>query len=421
MYATSPPAQNASSRSSRIVPVNAFSLSGRLSVIVAMWSAICVSMYDIVRQDKLRAMKLKQLAKWIVYATIPVALFLQFTHGNMVLQFIFSCIAVLPVAAWIGHGTEHLAHRLGPTYGALLNATFGNFAEMVIAVIAIQQGLIDVVRASLTGSILGNLLFVAGLAMLMGGWKRESQKFNTLAAEAQGGQLIVAVGALLVPALFFRVAAQAHHPELIHQVSIGTSVILLLSYAAGLYFSFKTHKHRLNESAIGDTHSEIEQLELWSAKKATLVLLGASTLMAFVAEGLVHAVVKAGRAWGLNEVFLGFIVLAIVGNAAEHSTAVALAMRNQMDVALNISMQSSVQIALFVTPMLVFVSYRLGHPLDLIFSPIEILAVGLGVAVFAYLIINGESNWYEGVQLLAIYEIIAVALFFLPSAEPAPV
>lgn len=365
---------------------------------------------------------MKRALSWLMYATIPVALFLQFTHGSMTLQFNFSCLAVLPVAAWIGHGTEHLAHRLGPTYGALLNATFGNFAEMVIAVIAIRQGLGDVVRASLTGSILGNLLFVAGLAMLMGGWKRESQRFNKLAAEAQGGQLILAVGAFLVPALFFRAAQQAHHPELIHQVSIGTSVILLLSYVLGLYFSFKTHKHRLNESAIGDTHAEIEQLELWSAKKATLVLLGASVLMGVVAEGLVHAVHAAGMAWGLNEVFLGFVVLAIVGNAAEHSTAVVLAMRNQMDVALNISMQSSVQIALFVTPALVFLSYPLGHPLDLIFSPFEILAVTLGVAVFAYLIINGESNWYEGVQLLSVYAIIAIALYFLPGAvvpEPA--
>ncbi|HVG24103.1 MAG TPA: calcium/proton exchanger [Thermoanaerobaculia bacterium] len=359
---------------------------------------------------------MKKALKWLVYATIPVALFLQFTHSNMVLQFIISCIAVLPVAAWIGHGTEHLAHRLGPTYGALLNATFGNFAEMVIAVIAIRAGLIDVVRASLTGSILGNLLFVAGLAMLMGGWKRECQKFNTLAAESQGGQLILATAGVLVPALFFRSATQAHHPELIHQVSVGTSVILMASYVLGLYFSFKTHKHRLNESAIGDTHEEIEQHELWSAKKATLVLLGSSALMAVVAEGLVHAVSTAGHTWGLNEVFLGFIVLAIVGNAAEHSTAIVLAMRNQMDTALNISMQSSVQIALFVTPLLVFLSYPLGHPMDLIFSPFEILAVGLGVAVFAYLIINGESNWYEGVQLLAVYAIIAVALYFLPMA-----
>ncbi|MEK6375493.1 MAG: calcium/proton exchanger [Acidobacteriota bacterium] len=361
---------------------------------------------------------MKRILKYIVYATIPVALFLQFSHGAVSLQFIFSCIAVLPVAAWIGHSTEHLAHRMGPTYGALLNATFGNFAEMVIAVLAIRAGLPDVVRASLTGSILGNLLFVAGLSMLAGGWKRETQKFNPLAAEAQGGQLILAVAAFLVPALFFRAASQAHHPELIHQVSVATSVILLLSYGLGLFFSFKTHKGRLD--AIAETHQEFDQLELWSLRKSLLILIGASLLMGVIAEGLVHAVHQAGTAWGLNEVFLGFVVLAIVGNAAEHSTAIVLAMRNQMDTALNIAMQSSVQIALFVTPMLVFLSYPLGHPLDLLFTPFEILAIVLGVAVFAYLVINGETNWYEGVQLLAVYALIAVALYFLPVEAPVP-
>jgi len=363
---------------------------------------------------------MKRIVKYIVYATIPVALFLQFSHGAMSLQFVFSCIAVLPIAAWIGHSTEHLAHRMGPTYGALFNATFGNFAEMVIAVLAIRAGLIDVVRASLSGSILGNLLFVAGLSMLLGGWKRDTQKFNPLSAEAQGGQLILAVAAFLVPAMFFRAAEQAHHPELIHQVSVATSIILLLSYGLGLFFSFKTHKGRLD--AIAETHQEFDQLELWSVRKSLLILLGASALMGVIAEGLVHAAQAAGKAWGLNEVFLGFVVIAIVGNAAEHSTAIVLAMRNQMDTALNIAMQSSVQIALFVTPMLVFISYPLGHPLDLLFTPFEILAIVLGVAVFAYLVINGETNWYEGVQLLAVYSLIAVALYFLPfeMAAPAP-
>lgn len=354
-----------------------------------------------------------RIGRFILYATIPVALFLQFSHFSVVGQFVFSCLAVLPVAAWIGHSTEHLAHRMGPTYGAIFNATFGNFAEMVIAVLAVRAGLIEVVRASLTGSILGNLLFVAGLSMLMGGWRRHSQTFNTLAAEAQGGQLIVAVGAFLVPALFFRAAERAHHPELIHNVSIGTAIVLLISYLAGLYFSFRTHRDHL--AAAGAAETSIE--DPWSVNKGLSILLASSALMAVVAEGLVQTVHQAGRAWGMNEVFLGFIVLAIVGNAAEHSTAVALAMRNQMNTALGIAMQSSVQIALFVTPVLVFLSYPLGHPLDLIFTPFEILAVGLGVAVFAYLIINGETNWYEGIQLLAAYAIIAVALYFLPVPE----
>ena len=200
-----------------------------------------------------------------------------------------------------------------------------------------------------------------------------------------------------------------------HQVSIGTSVILMISYILGLYFAFKTHRNVLTAAV------EMPPLEdRWSMKKAVAVLVVASGLMAVVAEGLVHAVSEAGKAWGMNEVFLGFVVLAVVGNAAEHSTAVLLAVRNQMDTALNISMQSSVQIALFVTPLLVFLSYPLGHPLDLLFTPFEMLAVGLGVAFFAYLVMDGETNWYEGIQLLAVYAIIAVALYFLPAdATPA--
>lgn len=359
---------------------------------------------------------MKRIATYLVYATIPVAIFLQFSHGSLVWQFVFACAAVLPLAAWIGMATEQLAHKMGSTAGALFNATFGNFAEMVIAIFAIRAGLPDVVRASLSGAIVGNLLFVAGIAMVAGGWKRKKQNFNALAAESQAGQLILAVAAFLVPALFFRSAVQAHREDLIHPVSIGTSIILVVTYALGLFFSFKTHRDALaSEAATGH-----EGATHWKPSKAIGLLVFASVLMGVVAEGLVHAVHEAGRAWGMNEVFLGFVVLAIVGNAAEHSTAVILAARNQMDTALNIAMQSSVQIALFVTPLLVFLSYPLGHPLDLLFTPFEILAVGLTVAIFAYLVMDGETNWYEGAQLLALYAIIAVALFFLPESPPPP-
>ena len=354
---------------------------------------------------------MRRVAKYLVYATIPVAIVLQFTHANLVWEFIFACAAVLPLAAWIGVSTEQLSHRMGATYGALFNATFGNFAEMIIAIFAIKAGLPDVVRASLSGSILGNLLFVAGISMLAGGWGRTSQKFNALSAESQAGQLILATAAFLVPALFFRTAAQWHRPALIHPVSIGTAVILIITYILGLFFAFKTHKEQL--TAVAAAHEVPE--DVWSVKKALALLFVASALMGVVAEGLVHAVGAAGKAWGMNEVFLGFVVLAIVGNAAEHSTAVVLAIKNQMDTALNITMQSSVQIALFVTPVLVFISYPMGHPLDLLFTPFEILAVALGTAIFAYLVMDGETNWYEGIQLLAVYAIIAVALYFLPA------
>ena len=358
---------------------------------------------------------MKRIAKYLVYATIPVAIFLQFTHGNRVVLFIFAGLAILPLAAWIGHSTEQLAHRMGATAGALFNATFGNFAEMVIAFFALKAGLVDVVRASFSGSIVGNLLFVAGASMVAGGVKFKTLKFNALSAESQAGQMILAVSAMVVPALFFTAVVRAHQPQLIHPVSIGTSVILLVVYIFGLVFSFKTHKDAL----AADTPHDEESGAQWPLSRALALLAVASILTGVVAEGLVEAVHEVGRAWGMNEVFLGFVLLALIGNAAEHSTAVLLAMKNQMDTSLNIAMQSSVQIALFVTPIMVFLSYPLGHPLDLLFTPFELLAAGLTVAIFGYLVIDGETNWYEGIQLLAVYAIIAVALYFLP-ADTAP-
>jgi len=325
--------------------------------------------------------------------------------------FVLSALAIIPLAAYIGESTGHLAHHLGPSAGALINATFGNLAEMIIAIFAVRAGLLEVVKASLTGSILGNLLFVGGLSMLVGGWKRESQTFNKLAAEASAGQMVLAVAALLIPTLFFRAGGGQSHPELMHEVSVGTAIILLLTYACGLWFTFRTHKHLLS----GGGHSDSDD-DVWTMKRAVIVLMTASVAMAFMAEGLVHAVEEVGRQFGLNEVFLGVVVLAMIGNAAENSSAIRFAHKNRMDLALNIVTQASVQIALFVTPLLVLLSFPLGHPLDLLFSTFEILAVILAVATIAYAVLNGESNWFEGVQLLALYMMIAVAMYFLPSA-----
>src|SRR5438876_2426391 len=223
---------------------------------------------------------MKRVASYIFYAAIPVAIVLQFMHANLVWEFVFACAAVLPLAAWIGVSTEQLAHRMGATYGALFNATFGNFAEMIIAIFAIRAGLVDVVRASLSGSILGNLLFVTGACMLAGGWRRTSQKFNALSAESQAGQLILAVAATLVPALFFRTAIRAHQPSLIHPVSIGTAIILMISYILGLFFAFKTHREQLSAVAAPAEKPG----ELWSVKRAFGLLALASVLMGIVAE-----------------------------------------------------------------------------------------------------------------------------------------
>ncbi len=355
----------------------------------------------------------------------PLALVCNFAELGAVPVFALSALAIIPLAAYIGDSTGQLAHRLGPSAGALINATFGNLAEMIIAIFAVRAGLLEVVKASLTGSILGNLLFVGGLSMLVGGMKRESQRFNRLATEAGAGQLVVAVAALLIPTLFFRAGGGDSHPELMHEVSVGTAAILLVTYASGLWFTFRTHKHLLGSrhavhetpAVEGDSPAAEAHVEdaPWSLNRAMVTLLGASVGMAFMAEGLVHAVEEVGRRFGLNEVFLGVVVLAMIGNAAENSSAIRFAHRNRMDLALNIVTQASVQIALFVTPVLILLSFPLGHPLDLLFSTFEILAVTLAVAIVAYLVLNGESNWFEGVQLLALYMMIAVAIYFLPS------
>jgi len=349
--------------------------------------------------------------KWILLALAPVAVASNLLHAGAGPVFVLSALAVIPLAYFIGESTEQLAHHLGPSSGAIINATFGNLAEMIIAGLAVRAGLLEVVKASLTGSILGNLLFVGGLSMLVGGWKRESQKFNRLGTEAGAGQMVVAVAAIMIPTLFFHSGGGQSHPELMHEVSVGTAVILLLTYGAGLWFTFRTHRHLLRASASKDDHGHHA---LWTKQRAVLTLLLASVVMAVVAEGLVGAVEAVGRQYGMNEVFMGVVVLSMIGNAAENSSAVKFAHRDRMDLALGIVTQASVQIALFVTPVLILLSFPLGHPLDLYFSTFEILAVGLAVAIVAYLVLNGETNWFEGAQLLALYMMIAVAIYFLP-------
>ena len=347
--------------------------------------------------------------KWVLLTSAPVAFGAQMLEWGAVPVFVFSALAVIPLAAFIGESTGHLARHLGPSSGALLNATFGNLAEMIIAGLAVRAGLLEVVRASLTGSILGNLLFVGGLSMLVGGWKRDHQKFNRLGAEATAGQMVVAIAALLLPAIFFYTAGGNTHVELMHEVSVGTAVVLLMTYAAGLWFTFRTHKHLLSTD-----HGAQDDNEVWTMRRSVLTLAATSVVMALVAEGLVGAVEAVGHQFELNQVFMGVVVLAMVGNAAENSSAVNFAYRDRMDLALNIVTQASVQIALFVTPVLVLLSFPLGHPLDLVFTPFEIVAVSLAVAIVSYLVLNGESNWFEGAQLLALYTLIAVAIYFLP-------
>jgi Ca2+:H+ antiporter len=326
--------------------------------------------------------------KRVLLACGPVAI-ANLLHWGAMPVFVLSALAIIPLAALIGESTGHLAEHLGPSAGALLNATFGNLAEMIIAILAVRAGLLEVVKASLTGSILGNLLFVGGLSMVVGGFRRESQKFNRLAAEATAGQMVVAIAAFLLPALFFQTGGGQSHPELMHEVSVGTAAVLLVTYACGLWFTFRTHRHLLR----GGGHAAGGAQGTWSVRRAVATLTATSVMMGVVAEGLVGAVEEVGQAFGLNEVFLGVVVLAMIGNAAENSAAIRFAHRDRMDLALNIVTQASVQIALFVTPVL---SFRLQPWIRS--QPFEILSVALAVGTVAYLVLNGETNWFESAQ-----------------------
>ena len=334
--------------------------------------------------------------------------------------FVCACLAIVPLAGLMGEATEELAARLGAGVGGLLNATFGNAAELIIALVALQRGLYDVVKASLTGSIIGNVLLVLGLAIVAGGFRRERQRFDRSAAAAGSTLLALAAIGLVVPALFHFVAdtavaerrlTSARELAIEHSLSLEISLVLFAVYVLSLLFSLRTHRHLY----AGQAHEAAHPRPSHSVKGAVATLLISTVLVAWMSELLVGAVEQASHVWGLSEVFVGVIVVAVIGNAAEHSTAVLVAIKDQMDLALNIAIGSSIQIALFVAPVLVFVSYLMPHgPMDLRFSLFEVLAVGIAVGVVNLVAQDGESNWLEGALLLAVYGVLAIAFYFLP-------
>jgi Ca2+:H+ antiporter len=343
-------------------------------------------------------------------------------HWGGIATFTFAALAIVPLAGLMGESTESLASRLGAGVGGLLNATFGNAAELIIALVALQRGLYDVVKASLTGSIIGNILLVLGLSFLAGGIGRERQMFDRSAAAAGSTLLVLATIGLVVPAMFHFVAETAVHRGAItsgrealleRTLSLEISVVLFAAYLLSLLFSLRTHRHLY----AGQAHSGAHEAAAGhgSARRAVITLVAATALIAWMSELLVGAVEEASHALGLTEVFVGVIVVAVIGNAAEHSTAVLVAMKNKMDLALNIAIGSSIQIALFVAPLLVFVSYLMPHgPMDLRFTPFEVLAVVLAVGVVYMVAQDGESNWLEGALLIAVYVILGMAFYFLP-------
>ncbi|MGH9778572.1 MAG: calcium/proton exchanger [Candidatus Acidiferrales bacterium] len=330
--------------------------------------------------------------------------------------FLSSALAIVPLAGWMGRATEQLAERMGEGIGGLLNATFGNAAELIIAIVALRAGLHDVVKASLAGSIVGNILLVLGVAMLAGGVRRPEQHYNAVGARSQATMLTLAAIALIVPAAY-RAATREMGTTELGSISIWLSVVLLAVYAANLIFSLGTHKALFAGSPEGGGHQHAGPT--WSTGRAGLVLAAATALIAWMSEMLVGALEPTAAALGLNDAFMGVFVVAILGNAAEHSTAVSAAIKDRMDLSLSIAIGSSVQVALFVAPLLVLLSLAIGPtPMDLAFSGGLVLTILLAVWILGQVAGDGRSDWLRGVQLLAVYLILALVYFFAPVGRP---
>jgi Ca2+:H+ antiporter len=342
---------------------------------------------------------------------IPIALILELAKAPPVWVFAISAVAIVPLAALMGRATEQLATRMGAGVGGLLNATFGNAAELIIALAALRAGLHDVVKASITGSILGNILLVLGLAILCGGLKHERQTFNRTSAGVGVTLLGLSAIGLVVPAIFHRIV-QGTEAAREARMSLEIAVVLFAIYVLSLVFALKTHSHLYTGGS--GAEDPADGAEHWSPRKSALVLLAATIGVALMSEALVGAVEPTAKVLGFTEVFVGVVLVAIIGNAAEHSTAVLMALRDRMDLAVNIAVGSSLQVALLVAPVLVFASYAFGKPMDLVFSTFEVVAVTIAAAVAALVAMDGESNWMEGAQLLGVYAILALAFYFLP-------
>jgi Ca2+:H+ antiporter len=343
---------------------------------------------------------------------LPVAFASRLSGGPAWLTFLAATLALLPLARWIGIGTEHAASRVGSSLGGLLNATFGNAAELIITIFALREGLVDLVKASITGSIIGNTLLILGCAALVGGLRHGPQRFDAQAVGRHATMMILALSAMALPAVFATIEKSAFIRE---EVSVGVSILLLITYGAYIQYSYFSRDARRRAAEEAPSHGSAGESgkKAWSLQRSIAVLSAAVVGTAAASELLVSAVEPVSRALGLSQFFLGLILIPIVGNVAEHFSAIQFAARNRMELALSIAANSSTQIAVFVAPLLVLVSL-LFHPMDLIFPPIELVTLMASGAIFALVSLDGETNWLEGVQLLALYLIAAVAFFFLP-------
>ena len=349
---------------------------------------------------------------------IALAVILELAHASATVVFCSAALGIIPTAALMGLATEELAARSGPGIGGFLNVTFGNAAELIIAIFLLAEGLQEVVKASIVGSILGNLLLVLGLSMFVGGIGRKTQVFNQTAATATATMLFLAVAAMLMPAVYALVAGgglPAVSDDIVdfgsdlEELSIWVAIVLGVSYVAGLIFSLRTHKDVYNPPYEEEAHETFG----WSVRRSIAMLAVAGAAVGLVSEILVGSISEASESIGISEFFVGIIIVAVVGNAAEHWVAVLVARKDKMDLAVNIAVGSAAQIALFVVPILVLLSFVIGpNPMPLVFNGFELGGVLVAVLIAAYVTQDGESNWFEGIQLLAVYVVLALAFLY---------
>jgi len=356
---------------------------------------------------------------YLLVPFIPLAIALELGHASAEVIFCAAALGVVPTAALMGRATEELAHRSGPGIGGFLNVTFGNAPELIIAFFALREGLQEVVKASIIGSILGNILLVMGAAMLVGGLGRTRQTFSATAAAVQSGMLLLAAVALVMPTIFQLVHGgglprvgedRVDFGSDLERMSFAVAVVLLLTYLGGLLFSLRTHRALFNPTSEADDHVEAEP---WPIRHSVIVLASAGVAVGVMSEILVGSIEEASEGIGLSQFFVGLIVVAIVGNAAEHWVAIYFAMRNKMDLSVNIAIGSSAQIALFAAPVLVLLSFVVGpDPMALVFNGYELGAVVLAILIGNQITQDGESTWFEGLQLLAVYAVLGIVFFY---------
>ena len=364
-------------------------------------------------------------APYILVPFIPLAVIFELIHADPVIVFFTSALGVIPTAALMGRATEELAERSGPGIGGLLNVTFGNAPELIIALFALNAGLHEVVKASIIGSIMGNALLVLGASAFVGGLRRERQFFDATAATAQSAMLLLAAGAMVMPAIYELVEGtglpgpaeeRINYDGTVESLSYAVALVLIGTYAAGLLFSLKTHKDLFNPVAHTEEDPDPIQHgdeEPWTVRKSVIMLAIAGLAVGLMSEILVGSISEASESVGLSEFFIGVIVVAIVGNAAEHWVAVLVAWKDKMDLAVNIAIGSAAQIALFVAPVLVLCSLFIGpHPMALVFNGFELAGVVLAILIASHVTNEGETTWFEGLQLLAVYVVLGLTFFF---------